>query len=138
MKGNAQPRLAIIGCGAVVRHHLVCASRRIGWSPQVLADPSRKNPNATTRLVGKRALKAVVVDWHETADTFDATIVAIRSSAGRVLSRNALDSQPEPLHDIVSRVYFGIGARRLGKIHRPNPRQWPGGLTRAASVADAY
>ena len=33
-------RLAIIGCGAVVDHHLVPALKRVGWVPSVLIDTS--------------------------------------------------------------------------------------------------
>ncbi len=76
MNDNAQPRLAIIGCGAVVQHHLVPALRRIGWLPQVLADPSSKNLETTVRLVGKRVARTLVSDWREAVNSFDAALVA--------------------------------------------------------------
>ncbi len=75
MTEKLRPRLAIIGCGAVVQHHLVPALRRIGWLPQILADPSGKNLEATARLVGKR-VQRTVADWSEAVDGFDAAIVA--------------------------------------------------------------
>jgi nucleoside-diphosphate-sugar epimerase/predicted dehydrogenase len=76
MKTNTQPRLAIIGCDAVVQTHLLPALRQIGWLPQVLAEPTRKNLDATIRLVGKGSLRAAVADWREAVDSFDAAIVA--------------------------------------------------------------
>jgi len=76
MNDNAQPRLAIIGCGAVVQHHLAPALRRIGWLPQVLVDPSRKNLETTAKLVGKRTVQTLAGDWTEAINAFDAAIVA--------------------------------------------------------------
>jgi nucleoside-diphosphate-sugar epimerase/predicted dehydrogenase len=68
-------RLAIIGCGAVVQHHMLPALRRIGWRPSVLADPSDRNIELCKKVVGSKGLLAVS-DWMTVADSFDAAIVA--------------------------------------------------------------
>jgi hypothetical protein len=39
MSANSLPRLAIIGCGAVVDYHLLPALKRQGWLPSVLNNP---------------------------------------------------------------------------------------------------
>jgi len=50
--------------------------RRIGWLPQVLVDPSRKNLETTAKLVGKRTVQTLAGDWTEAINAFDAAIVA--------------------------------------------------------------
>lgn len=69
-------RLAIIGCGAVVQHHLLPALRRIGWNPEVLIDPSEANLRATAAIAGKNRQIIKVADWTAAASAFDAAIVA--------------------------------------------------------------
>lgn len=76
MSDKRQSRLAIIGCGAVVQHHLLPALRRIGWRPEVLVDPSQRNLEATARIAGKPASLIKVPDWTKAVETFDAAIVA--------------------------------------------------------------
>lgn len=76
MAATQKTRLAIIGCGAVVQHHILPALRRIGWRPQVLADPSLRNLEASKRIVGGSKHLLAVADWATAADAFDAAIVA--------------------------------------------------------------
>ncbi|MBU8541468.1 NAD-dependent epimerase/dehydratase family protein [Falsiroseomonas tokyonensis] len=70
------PRLAIIGCGAVVQHHLLPALRRIGWRPDVLVDPSERNLAATAAIAGGGKSLVRTADWTHVAHAFDAAIVA--------------------------------------------------------------
>ncbi|MBC9179319.1 NAD-dependent epimerase/dehydratase family protein [Pseudoroseomonas ludipueritiae] len=69
-------RLAIIGCGAVVQHHLLPALRRIGWRPEVLVDPSERNLTATAAIAGRSKTLIRTADWTKAAASFDAAIVA--------------------------------------------------------------
>lgn len=48
MTQPSKPRLAIIGCGSVVAHHLLPALMRIGWHPSVLVD---RNPGHCEALL---------------------------------------------------------------------------------------
>lgn len=74
---DAKPtRLAIIGCGAVVQHHLLPALRRIGWRPDVLVDPSERNLAATAAIAGGGKALVKTADWTKVAASFDAAIVA--------------------------------------------------------------
>ncbi|UEM07349.1 NAD-dependent epimerase/dehydratase family protein (plasmid) [Skermanella rosea] len=70
-------RLAIIGCGALVAHHLVPSLKRIGWLPTLLADQSRERVDLVSGLFGSRGREMKLVsDWREAADLFDAAIIA--------------------------------------------------------------
>lgn len=73
-----EARLAIIGCGAVVDHHILPSLRRLGWLPSVLVD---RSPERMALLAGKLGSKGRTVaraaDWREVADRFDAAIVAV-------------------------------------------------------------
>lgn len=71
----AKPRLAIIGCGAVVETHLLPALRRVGWSPSVLVDPSETRRNVLEKRIGGAHL-AKATNWEDVADRFDAALVA--------------------------------------------------------------
>ena len=55
------PRLAIIGCGSVVAHHLLPALLRIGWRPTVLVDRSRANCEKLLAQLGRRAQVTIAV-----------------------------------------------------------------------------
>ncbi|GJD80547.1 Inositol 2-dehydrogenase/D-chiro-inositol 3-dehydrogenase [Methylobacterium gregans] len=74
---SPKARLAIIGCGAVVDHHLLPALKRQGWAPSVLVD---RSPERLALLAGRagrrRADIATAADWREVADRFDAALVA--------------------------------------------------------------
>jgi predicted dehydrogenase/nucleoside-diphosphate-sugar epimerase len=88
--GKHTGRLAIIGCGAVVQHHMLPALRRIGWRPSVLADPSDKNIELCRKILGSKDL-LTVSDWMTVVDSFDAAIVAaphaLHGSLGLALAR---------------------------------------------------
>lgn len=74
---NAEfPRLAIIGCGSIVSHHLLPALLRLGWRPNVLVDPSPERLEAVQALLGRNRAPVAVADWREAADHFDAALVA--------------------------------------------------------------
>ncbi|NNM74082.1 NAD-dependent epimerase/dehydratase family protein [Enterovirga aerilata] len=71
------PRLAIIGCGAVVEHHLLPALRRAGWIPSVLVDTSQARcEHLKGRLPGKGRGVLTAGEWDSVRDSFDAAIVA--------------------------------------------------------------
>ncbi|ACL60443.1 NAD-dependent epimerase/dehydratase family protein [Methylobacterium nodulans] len=71
------PRLAIIGCGAVVEHHLLPALRRQGWTPEVLVDRSPARLSLLAGRTGRRRSAVITApDWREVADHFDAAVVA--------------------------------------------------------------
>jgi predicted dehydrogenase/nucleoside-diphosphate-sugar epimerase len=75
--GTAE-RLAIIGCGAVVDHHILPSLRRQGWIPTVLVDRSPERMGLLAgKLGGKAGSIAKVMDWREAADQFDAAVVAV-------------------------------------------------------------
>ncbi|WP_051140701.1 Gfo/Idh/MocA family protein [Azospirillum brasilense] len=74
---NAEfPRLAIIGCGSIVSHHLLPALLRLGWRPSVLVDPSPERLEAVQAMLGRNRAPVAVADWREAADRFDAALVA--------------------------------------------------------------
>jgi predicted dehydrogenase/nucleoside-diphosphate-sugar epimerase len=74
---SATPRLAIIGCGAVVEHHLLPALRRQGWAPEVFVDRSADRAALLAGRSGRRRSATVTApDWTEVADRFDAAVVA--------------------------------------------------------------
>ncbi|WP_332684186.1 NAD-dependent epimerase/dehydratase family protein [Bosea sp. (in: a-proteobacteria)] len=78
MSPGTPQRLAIIGCGAVVDHHILPALRRIGWLPSVLVDRSPERLALLAGKLGRHGREIVrVADWHEAADRFDAAIVAV-------------------------------------------------------------
>jgi predicted dehydrogenase/nucleoside-diphosphate-sugar epimerase len=74
------PRLALIGCGSVVAHHLLPALLRIGWRPSVLVDRSRTNCEKLVAQMGRRAPVTIAADWTEVEGQFDAAIVATPSA----------------------------------------------------------
>lgn len=78
MSSATPKRLAIIGCGAVVDHHILPALRRLGWLPSVLID---RSPERVALLAGKlgRHGRDIVraAEWREATDKFDAAIVAV-------------------------------------------------------------
>ena len=78
MGSNSLPRLAIVGCGAVVDYHLLPALKRRGWLPSVLVDTSPAGIKAVTRRMGSKG-KAVQTssDWRAMLDEFDAAVVAV-------------------------------------------------------------
>lgn len=74
----AGERLAIIGCGAVVDHHLAPSLRRLGWTPSVLVDRSPERATLVAGKFGGQGRSIVTAqDWHAVADRFDAAIVAV-------------------------------------------------------------
>ncbi|MGY0777742.1 NAD-dependent epimerase/dehydratase family protein [Azospirillum argentinense] len=74
---NAEfPRLAIIGCGSIVSHHLLPALLRLGWRPSVLVDPTPGRLEAVQAMLGRSRAPVAVADWREAADQFDAALVA--------------------------------------------------------------
>ncbi|MEM9356997.1 MAG: NAD-dependent epimerase/dehydratase family protein [Pseudomonadota bacterium] len=78
MGSNEMRRLAIVGCGAVVDHHLVLALGRVGWMPTVLIDKSPERIEVVARRMGskgKAALKGS--DWRDFQNDFDAALVAV-------------------------------------------------------------
>jgi len=69
--------LAIIGCGAVVSHHLAPALRRIGWIPTVLVDPRESNIAKVAARLGRKPDRfQTTADFASVVDRFDAAIVA--------------------------------------------------------------
>src|SRR5436853_4304478 len=81
MGSNSLPRLAIIGCGAVVDHHLAPALKRVGWMPSVLIDTSTDRINAVARKLGSKAKSALTgSDWRAMLNQFDAAVVAVPHS----------------------------------------------------------
>ena len=71
------PRLAIVGCGAVVAYHLLPALKRIGWLPRVLIDPTPERLKIVAGGMGgagKSAIKAP--DWKSVVSEFDAALIA--------------------------------------------------------------
>lgn len=86
-------RLAIIGCGAVVQHHLLPALRRINWHPEVLVDPSERNLAATAAIAGRSKTLIKTADWTKVAASFDAAIVAA----------------PHALHGPIGKALIGAG-----------------------------
>jgi predicted dehydrogenase/nucleoside-diphosphate-sugar epimerase len=78
MASNSLPRLAIIGCGAVVDYHLLPALKRQGWLPSVLIDTSPAGIKAVARRMGSKG-KTVLTgsDWRTLAHEFDAAVVAV-------------------------------------------------------------
>src|SRR5581483_5096919 len=81
MSSKQLPRLAIIGCGAVVDHHLVPALKRVGWMPSVLIDTSPKRIGVVAQRMGSKGKTAITgSDWRALLDQFDAAIVAVPHS----------------------------------------------------------
>lgn len=78
MGSNSLPRLAIIGCGAVVDYHLLPALKRQGWLPSVLIDTSPAGIKAVARRMGANG-KSVLTgsDWRAMVGEFDAAVVAV-------------------------------------------------------------
>jgi predicted dehydrogenase/nucleoside-diphosphate-sugar epimerase len=92
MSGKQHPRLAIIGCGAVVDYHQIPSLRRIGWLPKVLVDVSDARLDLVAGNLGghgKNVIKAK--DWTTVAGEFDAAIIAaphaFHGTLGRDLAR---------------------------------------------------
>jgi predicted dehydrogenase/nucleoside-diphosphate-sugar epimerase len=78
MTSRAVPRLAIIGCGALVEHHLLPALRRLGWLPSVLIDTSPKRIKVIAGKMGRKGINALAgSSWQPLSDQFDAAIVAV-------------------------------------------------------------
>ncbi len=92
MGANTKPRLAIIGCGAVVDYHQIPSLRRLGWLPGVLVDPSPARTELVARNMGSAGRGVVkAADWTTVAQQFDAAIVAaphaFHGSLGIALAR---------------------------------------------------
>ena len=78
MNPGSPQRLAIIGCGAVVDHHILPALRRLGWLPTVLVDRSPERLALLAGKLGRHGREIIrAADWREAADHFDAAIVAV-------------------------------------------------------------
>ena len=76
MNRRSKPRLAIIGCGAVVEQYHIPALRRLGWKPVLLVDPDVEGIRWRFRDLKESAVEREVVGHY---DTFDAAIVAVPS-----------------------------------------------------------
>ena len=78
MPGDKAPRLAIIGCGAIVENATVPALGRIGWLPGVLIDTSPPRLEVIARRMGRQG-KSVkrAATWESVSGEFDAAIVAL-------------------------------------------------------------
>ncbi len=78
MGATGLPRLAIVGCGAVVDHHLVPALKRVGWMPSVLIDTSPERIKIVARKMGSKGKTALTgFDWRAMLGEFDAAVVAV-------------------------------------------------------------
>jgi nucleoside-diphosphate-sugar epimerase/predicted dehydrogenase len=72
------PRLAIIGCGAVVEYRLIDALRRIGWTPSVLVDICSRRLDCVASKIGRKGASVLkAVDWRSVAGEFDVAIVSL-------------------------------------------------------------
>ena len=93
MTDQNAPRLAVIGCGAVVEQHLLPALRRNKWLPSVLIDASPTRRGIVARRMGA-AGKSVMQDdrWLPLAGEFDAAIVAVPHTLHGPIGRSLLES----------------------------------------------
>jgi predicted dehydrogenase/nucleoside-diphosphate-sugar epimerase len=73
---SSKPRLAIIGCGAVVEQYHIPALRRLGWKPVLLVDPDVEGIRWRFRDLKESAVEREAVGHY---DSFDAAIVAVPS-----------------------------------------------------------
>ena len=74
MRNRAKPRLAIIGCGAVVEQYHLPALRRLGWQPALLVDPDVARVRGLTRNLHRAKVSEFLEQTH--LDEIDAAIVA--------------------------------------------------------------
>ena len=70
---TAQPRLAIVGCGAVVEQYYVPALRSLPWTPAVMVDRDLSR----AELVGRGWQTAFATDHVDVIDSCDAAVVAV-------------------------------------------------------------
>jgi len=78
MLGDKPPRLAIVGCGAIVENQTVPALRRIGWLPVVLIDTSPRRLEVIARKIGRQGKSVIRAStWESVSGEFDAAIVAL-------------------------------------------------------------
>ena len=71
---TSPPRIAIVGCGAVVEQRYIPALRQLGCGPTALIDPSAERRNAIATLCG--SCPALSDNAIAVADVFDVAIVA--------------------------------------------------------------
>ncbi len=93
MDANPLPRLAIIGCGAVVDQQLLPALKRQGWLPSVLIDTSARSIAAAVRNMGAKG-KTVLTgsDWRAMQNEFDAAVVAVPNTAHAPIGLGLLEA----------------------------------------------
>lgn len=71
---GASPRIAIVGCGAVVEHRHAPVLKQLGWTPTALIDTSAERRRAVATLL--ETPPAESNDAAAVADCFDMAIVA--------------------------------------------------------------
>ncbi|MCC7046251.1 MAG: NAD-dependent epimerase/dehydratase family protein [Alphaproteobacteria bacterium] len=116
------PRLAIIGCGALVDHHLSLALRRIGWLPRVLVDTSPQRIDVVARKFGSRCKGAIKApEWQSVAGEFDAAIVAVPPSLHGKIGASLAEAgkhvfMEKPLATTADQCWTMIAAAERSKV----------------------
>lgn len=72
---SEKPRLAVVGCGAVIAERYIGAFSRSNWAPAVLIDPSQERRREIAGLLKSRPEEASSAS--AVLDKFDAAIVAV-------------------------------------------------------------
>ena len=72
-RSNGFPRLAFIGCGAIVEHFHIPAAKKLRLKPLVFIDPHVDRAQSMAKMFSAK----VSTDYKEMMESFDAAIVAV-------------------------------------------------------------
>jgi len=124
--GKTFPRLAIIGCGAVVEQFHMPALKKIGWKPKFCIDPNINQAEA----VANRLKAKPGASYFDIIDSFDAAIIAVphsfhKSIAADLLKNNKniliekpIASNPDEARLIIDYEKSSKGRVQVGLLRR--------------------
>jgi len=85
--GKIYPRLAIIGCGAVVEQFHLPALKNIGWNPVICIDPNIKQAES----IAKRFKTKSDASYIDSTDLFDVAIIAVPHTFHKNIATDLLE-----------------------------------------------
>lgn len=124
--GKTYPRLAIIGCGAVVEQFHLPALKKIGWNPVICIDPNIKQAES----IAKRFKAKSDASYVDLTELFDAAIIAVPHSFHKTIAADLLKknkhiliekpvaSTPNEAKEIINFENISKGRVQVGLLRR--------------------
>ncbi len=124
--GRKFPRLAIIGCGAVVEQFHMPALKKIGWYPKFCIDPNIKQAKKVSKILKSKSYAS----YNDVIDLFDAAIIAVPHSFHKPIAEDLLNnnkhlliekpiaSTTDEARSIIDSENFSKGKVQVGLLRR--------------------